>query len=161
MSQPQNAAPAPSAEEILLQICKDDQSESGLKTVKDFDPKKHIYPDVCPQEAVPAHPYIAYKRVQTRGKKRIGALSNGGPEWVNIEYLCVCSEGEAKRGVSRSLANAVINAIEAVTYPATILGRAVASIKARENRQDLVAASPEGEALPDRVVRLEISVKLN
>lgn len=159
MSEPQNASPSPSAEEVVLHILKADTSEDGIPSIVNFDPDKHIFPDVAP------HPspviYAVYKRLQTRGKRRVSAPSRGGPEWVTIEFNCCCAEGDGKRGISRSLADAVQWAIESVTYPATILDRVVPSIKVRENRQDLIAASAEGEMLPDRVVRLEISVKLN
>lgn len=161
MSEPVNSSPSvASAEEVVLHILKNDAT---LKNLKDFDPAKNVYPDLALVNAMGTPPklYCAYKRVTTRAKSRIGALSAGGPEWVTLEYLCCCAEGDAKRGQSRVLADAVTKAIEAVNYPARILDRTVPSIKAREARQDLMAQSPEGEMLPDRVVRLEIGVKLN
>lgn len=156
MSQPANAAPAiASAEEIVLEILKN----NGLATIVGFDSEKHIFPDVAPM--TPPALYCTYKRLTTRSKRRIGALSTGGPEWILLEWLCCCTADDAKRGRSRSLANAVQSAIEAVTYPATLKSRKVASIKCRESRSDLMGANANGEMLPDRVVRLEISVKLN
>jgi hypothetical protein len=155
MSEPRNASPAvASAEEVVLSILKDNAALKAL-----FDPAKQIYPDIAP--SVPPLLYCVYKRLATRGKRRLGALTAGGPEWVTLEYLCCCADGDAKRGQSRVLADAVQSALEAVTYPATVLDRIIPSIKVREARQDLMSQSPEGEMLPDRVVRLEISVKLN
>lgn len=160
MSEPRNATPArASAEEVVLELLKQDQSEAGITGIRDFNPSVHIYPDIAP--AQPPKIYCVYKRLLTRSKRRVSALSSGGPEWVSLEYLCCCAEGDAKRGISRALADAVQSALEAVTYPALVLDRTIPSIKVREARQDLMAQSPEGEMLPDRVVRLEISVKLN
>lgn len=160
MSEPRNASPAKaSAEEVVLELLRQDPSEDGIASIRDFDPQRHIYPDIAP--AQPPKIYCVYKRMQTQAKKRVGALSKGGPEWVSLEYLCCCAEGDAKRGISRALADAVQVALEAVSYPAAVLDRVIPSIKVREGRQDLMAQSAEGEMLPDRVVRLEISVKLN
>lgn len=157
MSEPRNAAPdRASAEEVVLDLLK---SSAATLDISDFDPSRHIYPDIAP--AQPPKVYCVYKRQSTRAKRRVGALSSNGPEWVTLEYLCCCAEGDAKRGISRALADAVQSALEAETYPATVLNRTIPSIKVREARQDLMAASPNGEMLPDRVVRLEISVKLN
>lgn len=156
MSQPANAAPAiASAEEVVIDVLK----SNGLETIAGFDPVKQIFPDIAPM--TPPALYCTYKRLTTRGKRRIGALSPGGPQWITLEMLCCCSADDAKRGRSRSLADAVQAALEAVSYPAIIKDRKVASIKCRESRSDLMGANANGEMLPDRVVRLEISVKLN